>query len=513
MTVKDILSRPNPSASNGCDREDCLLCMGEKGRGGNCQKEGVVYRISCRDCALANTSAEYTGESSRTGYLRGREHLEGLEKESDKNALWKHCELHHEGVKTQFDMKILRSHRTPLTRQIHEGVEIDNSKARILMNSKGEWNGSRIPRIVIEVGEEIQEEEDDSWTRSGKQGKTNTKVNKEKWKMNSMKKRKGEEECRQTSKRRRVGQSEEERNEIIQVPGSGKCVEKPECGLTGLAETSNGVVTQPQLGLVFDKKDERCEKVQLSPCRCDRNSECSRAECRINYDVISQPRLGQSLTKPKFDKIKLSIGKHYNKDECGKTQVANECGRAQTSKSDQKPKNEPKIIPNMKNGNILSWIKPTSKLERIENARSDEIESGAMQENLSRRYVRKEKLTPKTLNLSATKKTIFKRKEKCNSARKTPLRGKSNGNVTKITKFFETLRDQSWVGVGKTVKAGVENSTNTATTDAGVGRAKLWVKKGVGGGTIVTTGPINSVRRALKDYDGRPRRKNEIEET
>ena len=56
-------------------------------------------------------------------------------------------------------MKVLRSHRAPLSRQIQEGVEIENSTAKIVMNSKGEWNGSRIPRVVVEVGEKLHEEE------------------------------------------------------------------------------------------------------------------------------------------------------------------------------------------------------------------------------------------------------------------------------------------------------------------------------------------------------------------
>ena len=78
-----------------------------------------------------------------------------------------------------------------------------------------------------------------------------------------------------------------------------------------------------------------------------------------------------------------------------------------------------------------------------------------------------------------------------NFARKTPLRGKANGNVRKITQFFETLQDQSYVGIG------VENlslrfrptKTNTTTADEGVGRADHWVKEGVG----VTTGPLDQL--------------------
>ena len=59
-------------------------------------------------------------------------------------------------------MKVVRSHKTPMTRQVHESVEIEYSSAKIVMNSKGEWNGSRIPRIRIEVGDQLQEEDEES---------------------------------------------------------------------------------------------------------------------------------------------------------------------------------------------------------------------------------------------------------------------------------------------------------------------------------------------------------------
>ena len=164
----DILGRKNPWARDGCDREDCLPCSEEKGKGGNCQQESITYRITCRECLRRNMKSEYTGESSRTSYLRGREHMEGLRNEKEDNALWKHCMTEHGGEKVKFGMKVLRSHRSPLTRQIQESIEIEHSKADIVMNSKGEWNGSRIPRIVIEVGDKIQEEEEEQAIYRGK---------------------------------------------------------------------------------------------------------------------------------------------------------------------------------------------------------------------------------------------------------------------------------------------------------------------------------------------------------
>ena len=40
--------------------------------------------------------AVYLGETARTGYERGIEHLAGLDSKYEKNALWKHSILYHE---------------------------------------------------------------------------------------------------------------------------------------------------------------------------------------------------------------------------------------------------------------------------------------------------------------------------------------------------------------------------------------------------------------------------------
>ena len=58
VTVKDILTKTNPWSEEGCERNDCLPCRGERGKGGNCQKENVVYRITCQECATRAVKAE-----------------------------------------------------------------------------------------------------------------------------------------------------------------------------------------------------------------------------------------------------------------------------------------------------------------------------------------------------------------------------------------------------------------------------------------------------------------------
>ena len=66
-------------------------------------------------------------------------------------------------------MKIVERHRTPLTRQVQEGVELELSKADVVMNSKAEWNHSRLPQIVIEQGEKQAEDNENGITRGVKE--------------------------------------------------------------------------------------------------------------------------------------------------------------------------------------------------------------------------------------------------------------------------------------------------------------------------------------------------------
>ena len=65
------------------------------------------------------------------------------------------CYGHHQGVIPKYEMQVQKKYRMPMGRQIGEGVMIEMSVAEVIMNSKGEWNGSRIPRLVVEVGEKV----------------------------------------------------------------------------------------------------------------------------------------------------------------------------------------------------------------------------------------------------------------------------------------------------------------------------------------------------------------------
>ena len=61
-----------------------------------------------------------------------------------------------------FRMKVLKFHKSPFERQIHESVLIQASKTHHLLNSKMEYNRCQIPRLTIKMGEkEIVERKKD----------------------------------------------------------------------------------------------------------------------------------------------------------------------------------------------------------------------------------------------------------------------------------------------------------------------------------------------------------------
>ena len=89
---------------------------------------------------------------------RGKEYKDGLVRELEKAPLWRHARVFHSGQKqiAWYKMKVKKVHRTPLVRQVAEGAEIASCKADVEMNSKGEWNGSKLPRMVIEREDKVK---------------------------------------------------------------------------------------------------------------------------------------------------------------------------------------------------------------------------------------------------------------------------------------------------------------------------------------------------------------------
>ena len=153
-----------------CDRTDCMVCLHPSSRG-KCRSQGVTYQIACnRPPCVTNLQprvklsvphypvdippALYRGESSRSGYRRGGQHLDSYRDRDKSCPLWRHTRDHHGGQfgpergLQDFFMTILRPWNKPLDRLTAEGdliVDLEDMQHQgraICINSKEDFQQS-----------------------------------------------------------------------------------------------------------------------------------------------------------------------------------------------------------------------------------------------------------------------------------------------------------------------------------------------------------------------------------
>ena len=164
--ILDVLGERDPWGRSPCQRLDCWSCR-HKASAGQCSHEGVVYSIICLGCKKDGILAEYTGESSRSLYQRGREHQRGYKDQKEDNPMWKHVVQHHGGSHQEFQLALIKMHHNAFNRQIMESVLITNEERDYTLNSKCEYLGEAIPRLTLEVRNVVQQVDHDGAKMSG----------------------------------------------------------------------------------------------------------------------------------------------------------------------------------------------------------------------------------------------------------------------------------------------------------------------------------------------------------
>ena len=115
-----------------------------------------------------NYKFKYIGETCRSGYERGKEHVMMKENFNDSSHMLKHCLLQHsdsDPMEIKFGMRVRQQFKTALERQVGEAVAIleEKEKGIQLLNSKSEFNRCSLPRITAgdtkEWLETLQEED------------------------------------------------------------------------------------------------------------------------------------------------------------------------------------------------------------------------------------------------------------------------------------------------------------------------------------------------------------------
>ena len=144
-----VSNQKNPWKQINCKRENCLLCQDSKGGSeGACWRSNITYNIDCQKCSKDNVSSTYIGESAKSAFSRGENHLQGLRKQDPNNVLWEHALSQHNGEKLDkedFKMKVIGQFRTGLPSQISEAVQISQK----IEERDKQRRGKKYDRIVL----------------------------------------------------------------------------------------------------------------------------------------------------------------------------------------------------------------------------------------------------------------------------------------------------------------------------------------------------------------------------
>ena len=146
-SIKSLM--PGLDKGSTCGRQDCFVHS--SGKRGDCNAEGIVYMGTCTLCAEQNVKCTYIGESSRSCYVRGRQHMMAISnpERNRNNAFARHTLEYHPQETPQFTMEVISKFKTPLERQIAEGIEIYNSNSNITMNSKLDHYQPAFHRLIF----------------------------------------------------------------------------------------------------------------------------------------------------------------------------------------------------------------------------------------------------------------------------------------------------------------------------------------------------------------------------
>ena len=156
-SLRSVLCKPSPRETN-CTDPECCVCASDGNKGLECRKTsrgGIGYEIQCLECDENGKKSLYHGETSRTLYTRIKEHLHQSRVTCNENKpLLKHSIIHHPGKQVKFKIMKTGSFQDPLSRQINEGVRINNSTSDpgFLINSKAEFHQGQVPRVMIASG-------------------------------------------------------------------------------------------------------------------------------------------------------------------------------------------------------------------------------------------------------------------------------------------------------------------------------------------------------------------------
>ena len=180
--LEDLLTKSNPWQGLDCGRHNCILCetklKTDKNMSQDCHTRNLVYSTWCMTCLKKDEEdAErrgngdaclvrklkgkirkhlYIGESSRSMYERGLEHLGDVEALKPSSHMLRHMLEMHKGEERseiEFGCRVMKFTRSSCSRQVLESVLIQNHRDHNILNSRSEFNRCAIPRLVTKLGD------------------------------------------------------------------------------------------------------------------------------------------------------------------------------------------------------------------------------------------------------------------------------------------------------------------------------------------------------------------------
>ena len=367
IKLESRLHKSNPWSGGGCSRKGCLVCrQGEEGKSGDCRRRNILYRTTCLECKEKGKDTFYIGESARTSYERGKEHLNDFQKMSEESHMFNHQQEEHMDKENQveFSMKVEKSHFTAFRRQVHEAVSIMRNQDKNLLNSKLEYNRCILPRLSVmmgqvesnkekeEGGHGISEIEEELSIEAGKERKRDRKFSqgqpeskrRRRWKIENSSKRKVENigivENEGVRKKRKCENSSEitEKNptvpkKVIQISGKKEKEEK-ESKILPLESRSRSDSPKKcekfkDIKSMFENlsrkkveiasyREEKQEKSLFIPKNCQKTLEVNSLFYQrggnvnlANSKVNPSEEAGQPKQQPPFDRGKQSENKAH----------------------------------------------------------------------------------------------------------------------------------------------------------------------------------------------------------
>ena len=134
----------------GCIFPGCWPC--ESGEtGGSHTRRGPVYSATCTICARDDITASYDGESGFSAYNRFERHKADIRNKNTSNAFARHLDKYYQDRlqdHSVFKVKVEKTFKKCLDRQVTEGINIFNSSADVQMNDKSEWHLPSVQRTT-----------------------------------------------------------------------------------------------------------------------------------------------------------------------------------------------------------------------------------------------------------------------------------------------------------------------------------------------------------------------------